>query len=280
MYQQPNVMAMCLRGLVRNSRLKPQILVIWSRPEEWGLPMANDYLIDHDTLKRYQKYKSVQQYIDERGAWCGENNIYFFDVTNGAKRFQEEYAKGGIYSGPFMGGTDIAWKDHCGISMTETPYVIPNWDADFYGGPGWDEILLKAMEDYRQVRGRIIAVPTQMQPLYFEKDPGWKDIWAESPKIACSRLTLPVSDKSRWSTEKGSQDFCAIYDNEFDEFCEEWGIDRVDEEQPGIRNRLHHFPVMYDTEEFKTVIGGYSYMGSRNCFLMHKGYVACKPEEV
>lgn len=300
MLGQPNTLAFCLRGLVRNSRLKPKILVIWSRPEEWGLSSASDYLIDYDTLRRYKKYESVQQYIQERGQWCADNNIEFHDVTEASKEFRAEYAVSKYRDRPWQGGVDIAWKDHYGTALTKTKYVAENWDADFYPSPGWDEILINALEFYRTRYDRVIAVPSQMQPMYFAEDPHWEDPWKESPKIASARLTMPVWDKRRWSTEGNGDTFCAVYDSEFEDFVNKWGSNRVDEERPGIRDRLHHFPVMYDTEQFKNVIGGYSYMGSgydveidnrcgaigfqkispRNSWIMHKGYIAVKPEEV
>ncbi len=289
MYRQPNHLATCLRGLIRNSHLQHRILVVWSDPGQFGHAKANDFAVDRESLVRYQKYTNVEDYIKRRGDWAVEHNIEFHNVTEQAKQFQVEYAAGIHHENPWMDGTDTAWKDNVGIHMTESEFVVPNWDADFYPAPGWDEPLLHLANSLFSQKKELIFVPTHVQPVQFDVLPEWKDIYVDCKYIACARLTLPLLRAEN-----------SIFDEEFEEFFRKWRQEVFIAERPGLREHLHHFPVLYRTEQLKNTIGPYSYMGAgydleiddrcgrlgftkitpRNSYLMHKGYIATAPAEI
>lgn len=303
MYSQPNFLATTLRGLVRNSRLKNRIVVIWSDParQDQVCASALDYLADYDMLmkenklKTYQKYSSIQDYMTRQADFIAENKIEFVDVTEPAYEFMLKYKAGKIWKGnsvkpantPWEGGQDIAFKDNFGINITDSEYVMPNWDADFYPSPGWDEILL---ENAQLMPPRSILVPVQMQPLEFDELPQWTNAWEDGRYVACGRITMPIPRRGGNTTT----------DEELEEFHAKWARAELIKERPGERNYLHHFPVLYRTEELKNIIGPYNYQGSgydleiddrcghlgfrkltdRRSWCIHKAYVAVKSEWV
>lgn len=301
MYRQPNFLATTLRGLIRNSRLKNRIVVVWSDPFRQKESLASDYLADYDTLidenrlYAYQKYASIQHYMEKQADFIAEHEIEFADVTKPAYEFMQEYKAGKIWQGnaakpastPWEGGQDIAFKDNWGVNMVTSEYVMPNWDADFYPSPGWDEILL---ENAQKMPPKSIIVPAQMQPLQFDSLPQWTNAWEDGRSIACGRLTMPIPQRN------GN----TVTDEELEDFFVKWARDEVMEERPGVRNRLHHFPVLYRTEELKNTIGPYNYQGAgydleiddrcgnlrfrkftdRRVWCIHKAYVAVRPEWV
>ena len=138
MLSQPNFLASALRGLVKHSLLSHRILVIYSHPEMQGHVPYQDYTVDI-SLRGYRKYASIRDYREKRGDWCAEHHIEFHDVTEQALAFEEQYKAGKIYSGGnWEGGHDTAFKDNFGLALVDTEFVVNNFDADFYPGPGWD----------------------------------------------------------------------------------------------------------------------------------------------
>ena len=302
-FAQPNFLATVLRGLIRNSRLKNRILVVWSDPAHQGESQAKDYLSDYDgfiktgKLTPYQKYSSVQDYMERNADFIAQNNIEFLDVTERCGAFMEEYKAGKVWKGSAVkpapgvweGGQDIAFKDNISIEVLgETcEWIMTNYDCDFYPSPGWDEALMGVTA---KVPRRSIVVPVQMQPMEFDELPQWGDIWNDCRAIACARLTMPIPRRSGNVTT----------DEEMEEFFKKTAQDVILKERPGRREYLHHFPVLYRTEELKDVIGPYNYQGAgydleiddrcgylgftkytpRNAWCQHKCYVAVRPEEV
>lgn len=299
MFAQPNFMATTLWGFTRNSRLKNRIIVVYSDPEHQGESCAKDYLSDLDgfmgdgRLHAYQKYSSVQDYITKKADFIAEQQIEFVDITSHCDAFMEEYKAGKVWKGnavktapgQWEGGQDIAFKDNWGINLTTSEWVMPNWDGDFFPTPGWDENLMEIAE---QVPHESIVVPVQMQPVEFDTPPEWKDIWKDCRSIACARLTMPIP-------RRGGN---TITIEELDNFFAQTAKDEVLTEKPGRREFLHHFPVLYRTEELKNIIGPYNYQGAgydleiddrcgwmgftkftpRNAWCAHKCYVAVRPE--
>ena len=263
-YGQPNCMATLLYGLIKHSRLKNRIIVVWSDPAYEGGGGARDCMMDYNILINenrahgYQKYSSVQDYMMRKADFIKENNIEFVEITEQCAAFREEYKAGRIWKGNAVkpapgiweGGQDIAFKDNWGVNMAMSEWVMPNIDCDFYFTDGWDEIMLETMDGLG--RARTIFVPTQMQPLQFEKMPHWPNIWDDCRVVACARLTMPIP----WRSNN------AVTEVEIEEFFKKTAQPAMLYEKPGLRDRLHHFPVLYRTEELKKVIGLYNYQGA------------------
>ena len=294
MYSQPNLLALCLRGLVRNSVTNPHIIVLWSDAARLGEPTVRDWLFRPKTFEKYRKYQSVQEYIEKRRDFIEANNIEFVDLTEQCYQFMLD-CKAGKINGVdhWEGGTDIAYKDNWGLALTETEFVMPNFDSDFYMTPGWDAIMIAVM---RRAGPRSICVPVQMQPLEYEVFPEYDNAWEYFRHIACSRLTMPVPVRGVALTTGGT----TISDEEQEAFWNRWKINRVFQERPGVRDRLHWFPVMYRTEELKDVICGFPLSGAGydlvidqkagdlgfmkyshlSAWVAHKSYINCNEEEL
>ena len=293
-YSQPNLLSLCLRGLVRNSVTNPRIIVLWSDAARFGEPTVRDWLFRPKTFEKYRKYGSVQEYIEKRRDFTQANNIEFADVTEQCYQFMLD-CKAGKIGGVdhWEGGVDIALKDNLGLGMTKTEFITPNWDSDFYPTPGWDAFMVDVM---RKAGPRSICVPIQMQPLEYEVLPEYDDAWEDFRHIACARLTMPVPIRGVALTTGGT----TISDEEQEAFWNRWKIDGVFREKPGVRDRLHHFPVMYRTEELRNTLVGHSYIGSGydvaidnlcgelgfmkyshlSAWISHKAYINCDEGEL
>lgn len=301
MFAQPNFLATTLYGLVKNSVLKNRIIVVWSDPARQGEGGAKDYLTDYSVLinegklKGYQKYGNVQDYMAQNADFIAKNEIEFVDVTEESYEFMLEYKAGLIWKGNAVkpapgnweGGQDIAFKDNWGIKLTTSEYVMPNWDADFFPSPGWDEILIRTMEGLPH---SSIVVPAQVQPLAFDTPPNWQDAWEECRYIACARLTMPIP-------QRGGN---VVSEQELEDFYHKWARPIVLTERPGVRDRLHHFPVLYRTEELINILGpehinyqgagydlawdddagqkGFMKYTPRDSWCIHKAFPAITPE--
>ena len=295
LYRQPNHLATVLYGLVKNSVYKNRIIVVWSDPAQFNHAKMQDFMVNMN-LNRFHKYDSVEDYIAKRGDWAAEHNIEFLDVTEQAKIFQKEFADGKY--NPYTkweDGVDTAWKDNIGIAMSNSEYTMPNYDADFFPSPGWDKIL---MDTLAQLPPKSIVVPVQCQPLNFDKDPEWKYAWNDCKYIACARLTIPIVGREQNSPRGGN----SIYEWEMEEFFNRWKENVILKEKPGARSILHHFPVLYRTEELKNVLGpehiplsgagydlrwdddagkkGFTKYTPRNSWCFHKAFVAVQESDV
>ena len=294
-FSQPNFLAVTLRGLIRNSFYKNRIIVVWSDPAHQGQSLMSDFAVT-PSGERYHKYSSVQDYIAQKGDWCRDNNIEFVDVTDKCDAFMREYKAGKIWKGSsvtpapglWQGGQDVAFKDNLGVEMTYTDYVMPNWDCDFYPSPNWDKIMVDLASQTQRLRS--IFVPVQIQPRELDPFPNWKSMWKECRYINCSAYTIPIPLGQANN----------MTDEELESFYGKWNSPSVHSERPGVREYLHHFPVLYRTNELQNIIGPYNYQGAGydleidnrcgelgfvkftpfNAWCIHKAWIKLRPEDL
>lgn len=285
MHSQPNFMATTLQGLVKQSILKHRIIVVYSRPEAQGYAPARDYIMGL-SLKGYHKYSSVQDYHEKHQEWCAEHNIEFYDATDQCLEFEEQYKAGKVYPGvAWAGGQDIAFKDNIGLAMADTEFVVNNWDADFYPGPGWDAPLAHELRKYPN--RMVIGMPVHVQPytvgIHKVPEPR-RNIFEDTRHIANNRPILSLPEE---------RDNNQVYEREWIEFVQMWQRDEVVYERCGVRDYLHWVPTMVRTKDAKEVIGEWGYKGPgydlemddrcgqlgftkicpRTSFILHKGYI-------
>ena len=282
MYSQANFLSTTLKGLIKHSIFKHRILVIYSRPEIFGEAMTRDYIILGSTLEKGHRYMSVPQYYERNKNWCDENHVEFHDITEQCIPFRRDYEAGVIYpNGIWSGGQDTAFKDNIGLDMTDTEYVINNWDADFYPGPGWDAPLIHVLRQFHDKMA--VAMPVHVQPYTFEEIPKWTNIFEDSRHIANNRPVFALPKERQHSQ---------IYDQEWVDFVYTWQRDEMIYERCGVRDYLHWVPTMMRTSDART-IGPWGYKGSgydlemddrcgalgftkvcpRTSFILHKGFI-------
>ena len=240
----PNFLSTCIRGLLQNSAHRHKIIIVCSFPRT----KADDFLINPETQEKYQEYETISEYLNANAELLTGCDIETIDATDKFVAFAEKYRRGEIYADKYeiQDGVDIAFKNNIGIEHTDTDWIIPNWDDDFYPSPAWDDNLLYIADKYK--RNRTIFIPTHVQPLKFDKVPVVKDIWSEFRHIACNRLMFPTD-----------KDY--VTDEEWTEFCQKWSRWRMEIEPCGLRDRLHWVPILYRKEHLEEV-GLYSYKGS------------------
>ena len=280
---QPSLLRAALKGLVKHSFYKHRIVVIKSDVVVTCLATNADFrarMLGWDIIgnKRVQRYDSVETYLDEDRHWLRENNIEVYDISREISDFLKQHATDVKI---VEGGADIAFKNNYGLSITDTEWTIPNWDADFYPAPNWDKPLIEAAQ---YMAHKTVIVPTHVQPQFFDSPPDWKDVWVDSRAAASNRLAIPTTH---------SVDGCSyVTENEFIEFCASIKRPRdVIAEKPGVREKLHWVPALLRTDEVKS-IGGYAYIGAGydiefdnrlgengfmkygycDSFILHKGY--------
>ena len=84
-FTHPNFLETTVEALIRNSFYKHKIMIVGSDPKKVdGRNSADDFKVDQN-LKRYQKYKSVNEFLRNRMAWLMKNNVAYVDATDGAK---------------------------------------------------------------------------------------------------------------------------------------------------------------------------------------------------
>lgn len=312
-YGQPNYLHSCLHALLKNSIFRHRIIVIWSDPTHVRMEdmfgTAADFEIDIDRNMGVQTYNSMQDFINRHRVWLNDNHIEFVDVTDRSRAFYDKLVQDSagraldrdrfvypVYR-DLQGGVDIAFKNNVGLEMTTSEWTIPNWDADFYAGPGWDRPLLEYAQTIN-ANTKEMLLPSHVQPQYLPgREAAW-DAWVDSNSISCHRLTIPSSRQTR--------DLTATYvtDEDFTRFCERYrrpgGIIR---ESCGERKRLHWVPALLRTQHVID-IGGYCYKGSgydlefddrlrdkggftkvgfQDAFVLHKGlvpYTGCEPGKI
>ena len=283
MHSQANFLMTTLKGLIRHSRLLHRILVVYSRPEVFGEAMTRDSMVRVGTLERYQEYQSVPEVYERHTAWCDEHHIEFHDITESCISFRREYEAGRIYPGGiWSGGQDTAFKDNLGLRLVETEFVVNNWDADFYPGPGWDVHLVDVLRTYPD--RRVIAMPVHVQPSPYGDMHQWTNIFEDTRHIACNRPIFPLP------TDREQNQ---VYDHEWVAFVKKWQRQETIAEACGVRDYLHWVPTLLRTVDARR-IGEWGYKGSgydlemddrcgqlgyykvcpRMSFIMHKGFVA------
>lgn len=286
--EHPNFLAVCLMGLIKNSVHKHKIIIVWSEPKrirpDEGI--GSDFIVNPDTGKRYQKYHNVREFLNIKADFLIENQITDIDVTEDIVEFFEKYKRGEIFPDKInvQGGVDIAFKNNVGIHHASTQWVIPNWDDDFYPSPAWDDNLFYVANKYQN--NRAVFIPAHVQPFRFDVTPEVHDVWSQFKDIACNRLTIPIHRNY-------------VTDEEWTEFCLKWTEWKVDIEPCGLRSNLHYLPILY-RREYLEELGPYCYQGSgyeveydnrlaehrflkmspRSSFILHKGYIAVRPEDI
>ena len=315
-----NYLAVALAGIVRNSLLKHRIIVVFSdyrrHPIKCTAPeSANTGSINHpETGEWYHKYKDMYDYIKQRGEWCKKHDIEFLDVTEEQIKFQELWLRdhpfkdSPIYEELFRykGGTDAGFKRNIAFRLVDTEYTILSWDDDFYPSQGWDESLFDLAEKHKNEKA--VYVPAHVQLFHFDKIPNWKDYWVESRYNFSSahsvRLAMPT-------TRNGEKYY--ITNGEWNAFVDRWSRKEVLSEPCGLRKLICNLPIMAQTQHLKDIgqsiypsnykgpgagpwslhgTGGDIELDNRfyregfikyspcDSFIMHKGHIAFKPEEV
>lgn len=275
---QPNFMHAALHGLVENSFYKHRIIVMHTDPARFpDRAQVTDFEIVDG--RRQKTFSSLRHFFDHHAVWLRENNVEVIDVTDGTVEFHDRHISRG---GKFEGGTALAFINNLGISMTDTEWAIPNWDADFYPGLHWD----KPIFDYAQRCGpRQYLIPMHVQPVLVTPDEAasW-DAWRDSSKVAVHRMAIPTTtivDGHAYVTA-----------GEFQRFQERYRRPGETIQEPcGVRARLHWVPWILRTEDYRAV-GGFNYQGPGydlafdnamgtagftkvgfcDSFIVHKGY--------
>lgn len=286
-FTHPNFLETTVEALVRNSYYKHQIMIVGSDPFKVdGRNSADDFKVNKN-FERYQKYKSVNEFLATRAEWLKKNGAMYVDVTDAAKKLREEYAKGNVYKGKtFMeNGVDIAFKNNIGLELVRTEFVMPNWDDDFYPNWHWDKPLLDYAEKFTE-NDKFVFVPTHVQPYVVNEEPKWENLWEDARYEAPNRLVLPLVNKKDFTlTEEDFFGFCQKFSND-DAIVETCGKSSIVKNDDGTTKPLftesilmtpdgnkktcakkdsyslvHYLPIMYRTKHICTV-GGYSYMGT------------------
>ena len=264
-----NYLAVALAGIIRNSRLRHRIIVVFSDYRRHLLPPSiskKSVNIGHinypETGEPYQKYESVYDYIKRRGEWCKKHDIEFRNVTEEAIKFQElwladhPFKNSPIYKELFRykGGTDAGFKRNLAFRLVDTKWTILSWDDDFYPSQGWDESLFALAEKHADEKA--VYVPTHVQLFHFDKIPDWKDYWVESrydfPSAHSVRLAMPT-------IRNGGKAY--ITNDEWNAFVDRWSKKEVLSEPCGLRKLICNLPIMAQTQHLKD-IGSSIYPGS------------------
>ena len=238
-YCHPNFLATCLRGLINNSLLKHRILIVGSNQKKIdGEYKVNDFVVNKK-MEWSRPYSSVEEYVEKNSEWLAEHNIEYLDVTEESLQFREQYKMGKVFppKNNFEGGVDIAFKNNIGITNTKTPWVITNWDDDFYPSFGWDLHLFSIAD--LNTEG-LVYIPTHVQPTYFNTIPNWNDIWTDSRSISCHKIAIPTN-RPPLSVPDGNvnREPLSITEKEFFSFCNNGGRPGTFKEQCGKRAILH-----------------------------------------
>lgn len=281
--ERPNFLAVALDGLARYSYHRLHVIIVNSTPIIWDDDLAPpDYYIDLETGERLGKYLRISQFCDMNPDLVKKLDISLIDVTENVGLFKAKYEQGLVYDGKteYMDGVDIAYKDNIGLGLVDTPWVVPNWDDDFYPYQDWDKHLIDLVDRFPE---KTIFIPRHVQPFsqeqinYFATNNQY-DFYGQAWFIETHR-TLDGG----WVTEE-----------EWANYCETHARDEVVVESCGNRQKCHYLPMLYRTDELMKTIGPYSYQGggyeaemddrcgdfgfqkasSHRSFILHKGYVA------
>ena len=274
-YAHPNLLEVCLKALIKNSRYKHDILIVGGDTKA----PASDYLYDKNG-RQYQKYSCIKEFITKKRKWLDDNNITFVDTTERRKEFKAQYERNG---GRYEGGVDVAFNDNIGAEYVKTKWFFWNYDDDFVAAPDWDVNLLKYVDESRHDR---VYVPTHVQPAIGNSEAimrvNHSDAWTTSGHICINYLTLPVTSRT------GGY----LLESELNTFVRANSRDGTWEELCGLRHKTHWVPMLIEKSLYMN-IGGCNYQGggydiefddrlghrgiikvmSRSSFIIHKGYV-------
>jgi len=257
----PNRLAVSLRGLAKYSALRPKIIVVYSNPDE-GEETARLHVNDWQG-NQYQPYSSIPDYIERNKDFIETNNIEFHDITERTREFKEDFLNGKIGNGAvqvdgeweYSGGVDTAFKDMCGLELVRTPWVVMNWDDDFYPGPGWDINTLKYAESFGEKfpNNKSIFMPTHVQAVSYDQYPGTRELlpiqdqWEDMRKF--------VKNVILWPSGEQDPNLFGVNESDWLEWCDKWKKMQAFVERPGERDRAHWVPVFYRTDKFLNITG-------------------------
>lgn len=280
-YRHPNYLEVCLQALLKNSKYRHDILIVGGDTKA----PAVDFVYGQD-LQRHKKYDSVDEFLNLNRKWLDDNNITFIDTTERRKKFKEGYERS---VGTYQGGVDTAFNDNIGAEHVQTKWFFWNWDDDFIAAPGWDENLLKHVNEKRTDR---VYMPTHVQPVFGNDatvtiiDP--KDVWS-STHISIHRFPLPITSRAEQY----------LLESELNEFVKDNSRDDTWEELCHLREKIHWVPMLIEKEYYLS-IGGCNYQGagydidfddrlgrmgktkimSRSSFIVHRGYMIWEGNEI
>ena len=285
-FTHPNFLETTVEALVRNSFYKHKIMIVGSDPVKVdGRNAADDFKVNQN-FERYQKYKSVNEFLNNRENWLKKNNVVYVDTTDAAKKLRVEYAKGNVYGGKtFMeNGVDIAFKNNIGLELVTTDFVMPNWDDDFYPGWHWDKPLFDYADLFTE-DDKFVFVPTHVQPYLMRQYPKWENAWTDARYEAPNRLVLPLVRRDQVLYESEFFSYCDAMRRD-DAIVETCGKSAIIAKDDGTTKSLftesiimkpdgtteflaardsysqvHYLPIMYRTNQIRTV-GCYSYIGT------------------
>ncbi len=241
--KQPHFLHATLHALVKNSVYAHRILVLYEKREVG----AEDF--ETASPARSDRYASVEAFRKAHQRWLNGSpwTIDFRSVGPACRALRRNADREGRV---FEGGTDCAFKNNLGLEETETEWTIPNWDADFYPAPGWDESLVTLA---RTAAPWTMVVPTHVQPR-----------WPGEPVPPSHRLAMEPSMIVRPTAGRyADQDIPCVTE----EAIRAWtrarcqGPREIIIEGCGVRNRVHWVPAALRTKEVLE-IGGYSLKGS------------------
>jgi len=287
-----NFLAPVLHGLAKHSYHNLHVTIVNSLPVSDHIGDYPDYYNSAETGTRYVKYNTIKEMLNANPEIVEKLRINLIDVTEEVSKWHIRYSQGQIFQGnanPF-GGADTAWKNNYALKLVNTPWVISDWDDDFYPSPDWDRFLIEAAEDFEK---KTVFLPRHIQPFVQQQidsmeENGDTGFYGQSwLKIPSSRAWLDTHD--RYVTEE-----------EWLTYCQEHGSDGVIVEPCAKRFNCHYSPFLFRTEEFISEIGEYSYQGTgyeleiddrcrdlgfqkvspNRSFMLHKGYVPKLDSEV
>lgn len=275
----PNFMEICIQALIKNSRYKNKILIVYDSSQT----PASDFMYDKNDKKNvYQKYHSMDDFITKRRKWLNDNNVTLVDVTEQLRKFVKEF----IEKNPgitYYDGHSIAFKDNIAMDYVDTEWFIWNWDDDFIGAPDWDYNLFKRVDTSRHDR---VYTPVHVQPAYGTGDDikiiDPNNVWDTSKHISIHRLTLPIP--SRIDTY--------LLESELNQFVNANKRDQIIVELCHIRHKTHWLPMLLEKSLYLKA-GGSGYKGpgfdvafddklgemgimkvmSCDSFIIHRGYM-------
>ena len=270
-----NFLAVTLDGLSKYSETPLHIIVVNSDPADTPAADNSDYFINAATGEKDSKYEHITDLLKART--YPNLRITYVDATKDVQEFRMQLVAGMAHPenrDPF-GGSDIAFKNNLGLAYVDTPWVIPNWDDDFYPDLHWDLHLLDVAAQYKR---NTVFIPRHVQAFTSAQidsmEANGQTAFYGQPWF---EMTLPgYVTAAQWA-----------------EYCNLHTHDKIVEETPGERTACHYLPMMYRTDEFLKTIGPYCYKGSgyelemddrcrelgfvkvstHRSFILHKGYI-------
>lgn len=277
--ERPNFLAIALDGLLKYSYHRLHTIIVNSTPTTFDpVHTPPDYYFNSKTGERVQKYRRVADFCDANFELMNKLDVTLVDVTEKVARFRSKYEDGLVFEGKteYMDGVDIAYKDNLGLDYVKTPWVVPNWDDDFYPYQDWDKHLIDVANNFPD---KSVFIPRHVQPFLQSQidsmEANNQHMFYGQPWFLMPRDTYVTEDE--WVA-----------------YCEEHSKDEVVVESCGDRINCHYLPMLYRTDDILKTIGPFSYKGggyeaemddrcrdfgfqkvsSHQSFILHKGYVS------